>query len=285
MIQKITAFITAHKITVVLTVLLVIAFGGGTLFLSNTLKKAADSAPIEETEITFDAEGPYARLFPRRDGNALVMQINRIASYDAFAYAITYTDIDGFDRGAGFEDTWINIEKGKGEYEQEILFGSCSKNVCKYDQGVENGTLLLRIKKGNKVSRMNLLWHIQKSDLALGNITSGDNNFSYKLDKKREELALIGYSIVNDVTGTPKLPNGKEVLGKVYSVNVPISKVLPEGQVTINLAENPPADAKIARYNYGKNEWVEYDTKAEGSKLSAKADGDGIFAVLVPQSK
>ncbi len=285
MIQKLTAYLTAHKITVILAVLLLIGFGGGAFFLSNTLKKAQDGAPLEETEITFDAEGSYARLFPRRDGNALVMQINRIASYDAFAYAITYTDIDGFDRGAGYEETWINIEKGKGEYEQEILFGSCSKNVCKYDQGVENGTLLLRIKKGNKASRMNLLWHIQKADLALGNLTSGDNNFSYKLDKKREELALIGYYIINDVTGVPKLPNEKEVLGKVYAVNVSISKTLPEGQVTINMAENPPADAKIARYDYGDNKWVEYDTKIEGSKLSAKADGDGIFAVLIPQSK
>ncbi|MBI2600902.1 hypothetical protein HYW42_03015 [Candidatus Daviesbacteria bacterium] len=285
MIPKLTAFILTHKVTVALGLVLAIAFMGGGVFLFNTFQKAQQEAPLEETEITFDAEGPYVKLFPRRDGNALVMQIQRIASYDSFAYAITYTDIDGIDRGAGHEDTWINIEKGKGEYEQEILFGSCSKNVCKYDQGVENGTLVLRIRKGNKASRMNLLWHLQKPDVALGNLTSGDNNFSYKLDQKREELALIGFTIINDVTGVPKLPNEKEVLGKVYSVNVSISKALPEGQAAVNLAENPPSDAKVARYNFSENKWVEYETKIDGSKLSAKADGEGIFAVLADKEK
>ena len=53
-----------------------------------------------------------------------------------------------------------------------------------------------------------------------------------------------------------------------------------EGDVTIEMAETPPADAKIFRYNESENKWEELDTKISGSTLLAKASGAGIFAVL-----
>ncbi|MBI2335097.1 hypothetical protein HYU96_04875, partial [Candidatus Daviesbacteria bacterium] len=45
------------------------------------------------------------------------------------------------------------------------------------------------------------------------------------------------------------------------------------------LAENPTDGAKLFRYDGSK--WEELDTKIDGSKLSAKASGSGIFAVLI----
>ena len=56
---------------------------------------------------------------------------------------------------------------------------------------------------------------------------------------------------------------------------------MPSGDVTLELADNPGFGAKIYRYNHNKSEWTELDTTVEGSKFSAKADGAGIFAVLV----
>ncbi len=130
-----------------------------------------------EVDISFDPEGPYALLFPRRDGNALVLNLKRTASYDGISYELAY-NAEGIDRGViGAIDT-----KGKkGEYEQEILFGTCSKNVCKYDTGVENGTLTLHIRKGDKAFRMITQWHLQKPDVALGDLTSGDSHFKLKV--------------------------------------------------------------------------------------------------------
>jgi len=241
---------------------------------------AGSNQNIVEEDLIFDPEGPYAILYPRRDGNALVLNIKRTASYDQIRYELSYNS-EGVDRGAQGD---INTSDRKGEYEQEILFGSCSTGgTCVYDKGVENGTLVLHIRKGNKAYRMSTQWHLQKPDLALGVLTSGDGHLIYKISGSTDTLSIVKFSIINDLTGAPKLPEGKQVLGKVYSLNTPQAKDLPAGAVSIELAENPPAESKIARFNEGQNKWVEYETKIEGSKLSAPAESGGIFAVLTPK--
>lgn len=285
---------------ILLAIFILLLFGGFFAFQKFTNKSDAE---VEEIDLSFDVEGPYAILSPRRDGNAVLLNLKRTASYDSITYELAYTSIadetkvagnkvvdDGeskdlknlgaIDRGvAGSIDT----KDKKGEYEQEILFGTCSKNVCKYDKGVENGTLTLHIKKGKKSFRMITQWHLQKPDVSLGVLTSGDGHLIYKVDASREELSNVGFSIINDLTGVPKLPSGKEVLGKVYSLNAPIAKEFKSGSVSLELAENPSSDTKLYRYNNSKSEWQELDTTVEGSKLSAKAEGAGIFAVLIPK--
>ncbi len=293
--EQLKSFFFAHKTTVIL--ILVLGFLGilGWLGIQKVISKPP--TPVEEIDISFDAEGPYALLFPRRDGNALVLNLKRTSSYDSISYELAYTSTpdetkvegtkilsDGESPGAGSIDRGvigtIDTKEKKGEYEQEILFGSCSKNICKYDKGVENGTLTLHIKKGNKAYRMITQWHLQKPDVALGSLTSGDGHLIYKVMGDRQTLSNIGFTIINDLTGVPKLPNGKSVTGKVYSLNVPIAKELTGGSVSLELAESPAAGAKLFRFNQSKSQWEELETKVNGSKLSAEAMGAGIFAVL-----
>lgn len=292
-------FLITHKITVALVIAFLLIVFGGYKFISQRFFEG--NQPVGEVDLIFDAEGPFAQTFPRKDGNALILRLTRTSSYDAVSYELAYTSkvsetamqggkvLDEGEVGdlgnSGVIDRGvigtINVSEKKGEYEQEILFGTCSKNVCKYDQGVENGTLTLHIKKGKKAFRMVSLWHLQKPDVALGQLTSGDGHFIYKLEADRQTLSNVGFAIVNDLTGVPKLPAGKEVLDKVYSLNVPIAKQLPSGDVTLELSENPPPQAKL--YRHDGNKWEELDIKVEGSKLSAKANGAGIFAVLIPR--
>lgn len=298
-LSKIKELVLKNKVTLIIVAVLLLLFLVGSSLISKFSTKPVSDEPVEEVDLSFDAEGPYALLYPRKDGNALVMDLKRTASYDSITYELAYTSSsdetivtgnkseDGdapssgsIDRGVVGE---INTRDKKGEYEQEILFGTCSKNVCKYDKGVENGTLTLHIKKGNEAYRMQTQWHLQKPDVALGVLTSGDSHFTFKMDGDRTSLILIDYTIINDLTGAPKLPSGKVVSGKVYSLNVPITKEMKTGTVTIELAENPSSDAKIFRYDSGSNSWKELDTKIEGSKLTAKSDGAGIFAVLSSQ--
>lgn len=297
MVAKVKQLLITHKVTVILIIAVAaLLFEGVSAFQKINSSK---NTSVEEVDLPFDAEGPYAILSPRRDGNALVLNLKRTASYDSISFELAYTSLadettvtgnrttddgDGnntsgvIDRGVVGS---IDTKEKKGEYEQEILFGTCSKNVCKYDKGVENGTLTLRIKKGNKAYRMVTQWHLQKPDVALGSLSSGDGHLVYKLDADRQKLTSIGFSIINDLTGVPKLPSRKIIFGKVYSMNVPIAKGLPGGSITFELADNPPAGAKLVKYDDSQNKWVDIDAKLEGSKFSGKADSGGIFAVLV----
>ncbi|MBI3103811.1 hypothetical protein HYZ05_02640 [Candidatus Daviesbacteria bacterium] len=304
--EKLKALLTVHKTTVILvTVVIALLFGGFQIYQ----KFFVSNAPVEEVDLPFDAEGPYALLYPRKDGHALILNVKRTSSYEAISYELAYTSKSGevaveggrvrenreeqedlgngdvVDRGV---QGIIETKDKKGEYEQEILFGTCSKNVCKYDQGVANGTLTLHIVRASsggkkKAYRMITQWHLEQPDVALGKLTSLDNHFTYRTEAKRADLANVAFTIINDLTGVPKLPSGKEVLGKVYSLNVPIAKNLGEGQVSVELVENPPADAKIYRFYESTNKWQELITKIDGSKLSAQANGAGIFAVLTSQ--
>lgn len=297
--ENIKQKLLANKLTVgLIAAIVLLAVGGFFTFKVLTASKVT-TPPLQEVDLAFDAEGPYALLLPRRDGNALDLNIRRVSSYDSISYELAYTskidnqgavgeegeeNLDSIDRGVTGS---IKTTDKKNEYKQEILFGTCSKGDtmsplhCVFDKGVENGTLTLRIQKENTVYKMMTTWHLQKPDLALGVITSTDGHFTYKTSASRQELQATGFTIVNDLTGAPKLPEGKTVTGKVYALNVPTARSLPKGEVTVELAENPPSDAKIARYNESKNEWEVLETKVEGATLKASASGHGIFAVLV----
>ncbi|MCL5783792.1 MAG: hypothetical protein M1142_00340 [Patescibacteria group bacterium] len=273
---------TKHRLNFILIVGIIFFIAGGFFayqkFFNKQVTQAADS-DVQETDLAFDPERAYALLSPRRDGNAAVLDLKRTASYQQISYELTYMS-EGIDRGVMGK---IDTNQKRGEYQQEILFGTCSKNICKYDTGVENGTLTLHIKRDNQAFRMVTQWHLQQPDVVLGVLTSGDNHFTYKIDPDSTDLSLIKYTIINDLSGMPKLESNKTVVGKVYAVNAPSARDLPAGTVTVELADNPTPDSKIAKFDDAQNKWVEYDTKIDGSKLTASVDGGGIFAVLTPQ--
>lgn len=291
----------ANKVNLALVIILVVILGGIGFAVNKFLQVDPSTLPTEEVDLSFEPDGAYAILEPRRDGNAINLNIFRTAAYESINYELAYqsagsTDEEGIDTvDRGVQGT-IEAKDKKSEYRQEILFGTCSKGDtfstlhCVFDKNVENGSLTLRIKKpyqkGDKtqvIYKMNTTWHLQKPEVALGVITSADNHFQYKSTAPEDELNLIGYTIVNDLSGAPKFPNGKKAFGKVYAMNLPTAKTFPVGDLIIELIENPPAEAQIARFNESSNSWDLLDTKIEGAKLTTKAPGAGIFAVLVNQ--
>lgn len=289
----------SNKVNLGLTIALVLILAAGGFAVNRYLQVDPSKLPTEEIDLSFDPEGPYAILEPRRDGNAINLNIYRVGAYDGIGYELSYQSAGSTaDEGIGNVDRGVQgtIESTdkKSEYRQEILFGTCSQGDtlsplhCVFDKGVENGTLILNIKKPyekgdktNVIYKMVTSWHLQQPDVASGIITSADNHFQYSTKASEDELSLVGYTIVNDLTGAPKLPQGKQVLGKVYAMTLPTAKVFPAGDLTIELLNNPPANAQIGRYNETQNSWDMLVTKIDGGKLMAQAPGAGIFAVFV----
>lgn len=279
MFSKIGEKLVNNKLNLALVSGVVVLIIGGWFGYQRLVVEPQNATPVEEVDLAFDPEGPYAVLTPRNDGNAMILNLKRTASYEAISYELAY-NAEGIDRGVVGE---INTKERKGEYSQEILFGTCSKNVCKYDAGVENGTLTLHIQKGREAYRTVTTWHLQKPEVILGNLASGDTHFVYKISSGAV-LSLVGYTIINDLSGAPKLPVGKMIVGKVYHISAPSAKDLPEGEVIIELAENPLAGSKIFQFKESENSWQELETIVTGSKLSASATSGGIFAVLTPEN-
>jgi hypothetical protein len=293
--EKLQVFFSNRTNLILSLVLLVIL--GGLIFAGARIYGNRPAPPLEEVDLPFDPEGPYALLVPRRDGNAINLNIFRVSSYESISYELAYSSAGSTaDEGIGSIDRGvqgtIDAKDKKSEYSQEVLFGTCSQGFtsgtshCVFDKGVENGTLTLKVKKPreNKLYRMTTTWHLQEPDVALGKITSGDGHFTYESKVEREELSTVGWSVINDLSGAPKLPADKQVLGKVYAFNIPNAKVFPKGEVSIELSENPPAEAKIYRFVEKDNNWQVLDTKVDGGKLKANGDGAGIFSVLVSSS-
>src|SRR3989344_1764098 len=88
--EKLKVYLLTHKITVglILTLLFVSLFGGNWVI---SRFNVSNNTLIEEVDLVFDAQGPYAQLFPRRDGNALILNIKRTSSYDSISYDLSYT--------------------------------------------------------------------------------------------------------------------------------------------------------------------------------------------------
>lgn len=296
--QQLKKFLS-NKVNLALTIVLLVTLGGIGFVVNKFFSVNPADLPIEEIDLSFNPEGPYAILEPRRDGNAINLNIFRVAAYESINYELSYQSAGSTaDEGIGTVDRGvqgtIESKDKKSEYRQEILFGTCSKSDtfatahCVFDKNVENGTLVLNIKrkfekgdKTNVVYKMVTAWHLQKPDVALGQISSADNHFQYRTKVSEDELSIIGFTIVNDLTGAPKIPQGKKTLGKVYAMNLPTAKTFPGGDLTIELIDNAPVEAQIGRFNESSNSWELLETKIEGSKLMASAKGAGIFAVFV----
>lgn len=289
----------SNKVNLALTVVLLLILSGIGYTVNKFFGVNPSELPIEEIDLSFNPEGPYAILEPRRDGNAIDLNIFRVAAYESINYKLVYSSTGSTaDEGIGSRDQavegTIESKDRKSEYTQEILFGSCSRADtaslahCVFDKGVENGTLILNIakpyKRGDKTKvlyKMITAWHLQQPGVSLGVITSADNHFHYIAKATEDELSIIGFTIVNDLTGAPKLPQGKKTLGKVYAMNLPTAKSFPPGNLTVELIDNPPSGAQIGRYNESANSWDILETKVDGSKLMATAPGAGIFAVFI----
>lgn len=281
------------KTTLVLIFVFVVIFLVAGFFLFRFLNKPQE---IEENiNISFNPDGPYALLLPRRDGNAINLNIKRVSSFEDITYELSYQS-EGIDRGVQGK---VTTQDKKNEYTQEILFGTCSKGDsfstrhCVFDKNVENGTLVLSITQKsetksffkrtiiNKIYKVITSWHLQRPDITLGEVVSADNHFKFKTDVVEQKLVAVGFTIINDLTGLPKLPEGKKVLGKVYTLNIPIAREMPSGSVSLEIIDPPPPSSKIGYYKEENNQWKLLDTAINNNILTAKADGAGIFAVLI----
>lgn len=169
-------------------------------------------------------ERPYVTLTPRADGKEFTLEIARIKNAETIEYELVYL-AKGLSRGVVGS---INL---KGEYEisRKLLLGTCSRNVCQYDEGVEKGTLTLRFRGPEGTRKFVSDFHLQEGDEEL---TSMDGKF--RLEGKFSSGA---YYITMSTIGLPGEIGGK-LVGEPYGVFSSGSKAVKSGKIDLDLAES-----------------------------------------------
>jgi len=181
----------------ILFILLVLAIliGAVIYFFAFRNKQTAPSGPTptpaekEIVEVPLE-ERPFVNLTPRADGREFTLDITRVKNTDTVEYELVYLS-QGIQRGV-IGSVTLN---GESNLSRKMLLGSCSKNVCKYDEGVEQGTLTLRFRGSTGTSKFTTDFHLQKGT---GPLTSTDGKF--ELDGK---LTVTNYYITMNTVGLP----------------------------------------------------------------------------------
>lgn len=124
---------------------------GGTFLLfrdrSGNIEEEESSLP-EIKALTID-QLPVVNLTAKNNGRELVLAIEtskNFANFEKIEYELIYYLEDGLSRGAMGEIELIN---GKGK--KDILLGTCSRDICRYDEGVTGGEVIISLVKENQL--------------------------------------------------------------------------------------------------------------------------------------
>jgi len=171
-----------------------------------------DNVPL--AEVAF-ADRPVAMLTPTEDGHYINLKIDKITLPKAVSldYELLYGLPDG--RTQGVPGT-VDLE-GKTSFERKLLLGSESNGKFRYDEGVVDGSLTVRLRNSNGklLAKFSTKWHLQSIDTEL---TSIDENFTYVLPSEASvtEVSAGPYGIF----ASSELPSGSAEGWQVSSGNI-----------------------------------------------------------------
>ncbi|HUS59872.1 MAG TPA: hypothetical protein VMX76_00585 [Nevskiaceae bacterium] len=252
---------------IILVVLTILGVGGFFIFKS---KK-----PAEEEPVTPESEGvlikttleerPFVTLTPRTDGRELTLEISRVKNAQTIEYELVYLSA-GLSRGVIGS---IDLD-GEAAVERKLLLGTCSRDVCKYDEDVTEGTLTLRFRGSDGVRKFIADFHLQQGDKIL---TSIDNNFQLE-----GTISPTTFYLTMPTVGLPREIEGQPV-SEIYGVFTAGSKTIKSGIVNLALIEENP---DVALYSWDGRAWQveEEDFKTDGKTLSASVGQLAAFMAI-----
>jgi len=253
------------NLTITLIVIAVLLITVGAIFIMrgrrNTETSNNNQQNQQETMETPLAERPFVSLTPRADGKEFTLDIIRIKNTQTIEYEMVY-ESHGLSRGViGSVDL-----KGEDKVQRKLLLGSCSKNVCKYDEGVEQGTLTLRFRGSAGTEKFTSDFHLQQGGKEL---TSMDGNF-----KISGKFSASTFYLTMSTIGLPEKVESK-IVGGPYGIFTAGSSSAKNSTLTMVLSETTTL-AKLFLFD-GKSSTEQTGVKIEGNNLTATVNSLGTF--------
>ena len=171
--------------------LILLGVGLLVLILVIVVVKNKKNTAVDESDVVIEVvfkDRPFASLTPTSDGHYINLKIDKITLPKAVSldYELLYSLPDG--RTQGVPGT-VDL-KGQTSFERKLLLGSESSGKFRYDEGVEDGGLTVRLRdsKGKLLAKFMTKFHLQSDELEL---TSIDQNFIYTLEKKPKGMYFV----------------------------------------------------------------------------------------------
>jgi len=167
---------------------------------------------IEEDipELPLD-QRPFTTLTPTEDGHFMELEISNInvPGSALMEFLFLYTTAEGGEQGTSGK---LNLTGGKTSLKNELLLGSESNGKFRYDEDVEEGSLVIKFRDedGKSIGKAETEFHLLTGEKML---SSDDGDFTYTLEEDPE-----GFYVVLDTLGIPSAFSGGNVANGPYGV-------------------------------------------------------------------
>ncbi len=270
------------KILLIVVIFIILGVGGFFVYkkvISRPKDEARKTITSKKPEVNLleREKRPYVTLIPRADGREVSMTINDLKNQEELVeYELEY-QAGSMLQGAGGR---IDFSEEPAPVTKKLLFGSCSKGKCKYDEDVSGGSLTLYF-TGQEEYGLKTEFTLNKMEDKKGVFTSRDVKTS--LDVGEKGLDNDVFVIVASTMGLPASPAGgpSEVGGEV--VAGPIGFFTAEKQ-TIKKAtltfKGIKAEGNLKVLGWDGSNWQEYETKLEDNTATAQVDQLATFVLV-----
>lgn len=258
-----------NYIIILAVVGIILILGGGFLFWRS--RSAKEPLPTLEPEgvlvETALEERPYITLTPSSDGHWLTVDVSRIQDAESLEYELLYDTESGATQGS------INSVKLEGEtdYSKKILLGSESSGHYKFDEGVTQGNLTVRLRGGKGTRKFVTDFHLQQGDEEL---TSIDGNFTLEGTFSQSTFYVTMMTI-----GLPGEFEGEVIAGPYETFSSGASTVK-NGTVSLKL---PEGTEQAELYSWSGTKWVDEKAETEDKIISTDIDTLTTFIIVATE--
>lgn len=225
---------------------------------------------MEEINKVAVADRPFVTLTPREDGKEVSLSLSRVKNAAKAEYEMEYQAAELIQGVFGT----IDFDAKETEATKNLLFGSCSKDKCRYDEGVTGGSLTIRFEGGSEPYALKSDFNLQQMFDRQGKFVSRDGKAT--LDVGTKGLPDKTFVIIAGTMGLPAEIN-TEILAGPYSFLAASSPALKAATIAIQIKDDLTG-AKLMFWN-GKSLSELKATAADG-KISAPVTALGTFLVV-----
>lgn len=253
---------------VFLIVLLLIV--GGVFFFLN--RKKTPSVPVEgPTTVLPIEERPFVQLSLDSEAHNLKLQILGIRQASTIEYELIYF-ANEYQKGV----IGSGQVEGGSRFSKDLLLGSCSRNVCRYDENVTGGNLTLKLRGSGTTQKYVIPFSVYEGTGKAQTLMLKEGNFSFEGTLTKGNFYLLGSTV-----GLPEMPEGK-IIGGPVGISA-ATEAKDSGKVQISLSQEA-SNVQVLAWDNNSSSWEQLTDglKINSQKVEISAPNLTAFVVVTP---